>query len=310
MAPQLRPHRAALLLWLAFGLAAARGPAAAREERGSEPPSTPTLWRAMRQDGAPAFYLIGSVHLGRPAMLRFPAKVDDAYARSDELVLEIGAAELNAASAQQLEQRYAWIEPPATLHDRVSRETLSSLSRYLTSRGDSLGPYLQMQPWYLVQQIVAREARRVGLDPAYGVDLYFASRAARTKPVVGLETAESQMQMMALLPRQTQESLLSDTLEHLRDTRNGSEGLVSAWARGDDAELERIIYRPMSESPQLATYYERLVLGRNESMTQRLASLARDGKLRFVVLGAGHMVGERGVPVLLRDYGFRVDVVR
>jgi uncharacterized protein YbaP (TraB family) len=167
-----------------------------------------------------------------------------------------------------------------------------------------------MQPWYLVQQIVAREALRVGLDPAYGVDLYFASRAARSKPVVGLETAESQMQVMAWLPRQTQERLLADTLENLGDTRNGSEGLVRAWARGDDAELERIIYRPMAESPQLASYYERLVLGRNESMTQRLASLARDGKLRFVVLGAGHMVGERGVPVLLRDYGFRVDVVR
>jgi uncharacterized protein YbaP (TraB family) len=36
-------------------------------------------------------------------------------------------------------------------------------------------------------------------------------------------------------------------------------------------------------------------------MTQRLASLARDGKLRFVVVGAGHMVGERGIPALLRD---------
>jgi hypothetical protein len=309
MAHQLRLRRTALALWLACALAAASGAAAAREG-GAEPPSTPTLWRAIRQDGAPAFYLIGSVHLGRPSMLRFPTKVDDAYTRSDELVLEIGASELSDEIAAQLAQRYAWIEPPATLHDRVSRETLSSLSRYLASRGDSLGPYLQMQPWYLVQQIVAREARRVGLDPAYGVDLYFASRAASSKPVVGLETAESQMQVMAWLPSQTQERLLADTLEHLGDARNGSEGLVRAWARGDDAELERIIYRPMAESPQLATYYERLVLGRNESMTQRLASLARDGKLRFVVLGAGHMVGERGIPVLLRDYGFRVDEVR
>jgi uncharacterized protein YbaP (TraB family) len=310
MAHQLRLRRAALALGLALGLAGASGPAAGRGDRGAEPPSTPTLWRALRQDGAPAYYLIGSVHLGRASMLHFPTKIDDAYTRSDELVLEVGAAELDEQIAKRLEQRYAWIEPPATLHDRLSRETLGSLDRYLTSRGDSLKPYLQMQPWYVVQQIVAREASRVGLDPAYGVDLYFASRAARTKPVVGLETAESQMQVMAWLPRQTQERLLADTLEHLGDARNGSESLVRAWARGDDAELERILYRPMSESPQLATYYERLVIGRNESMTQRLASLARDGKLRFVVLGAGHMVGERGVPVLLRDYGFRVERVR
>jgi uncharacterized protein len=310
MAQELRIRRAALAISFACALAGAAGPAAARGERAADTPSTPTLWRAVRQDGAPAFYLIGSVHLGRRSMLRFPTKIDDAYTRSDELVLEIGSSDLSSQTAQRLEQRYAWIEPPATLPDRVSRETLAALSRYLAAHGDSIEPYLKMQPWYVVQQIVAREAARIGLDPAYGVDLYFASRAAHTKPVVGLETAESQMQVMAWLPRQTQETLLADTLEHLGDPRDGSEGLVRAWARGDDAELERIVYRPMSESPKLATYYERLVIGRNESMTQRLASIARDGKLRFVVLGAGHMVGERGVPVLLRDYGFRVDVVR
>ena len=96
----------------------------------------------------------------------------------------------------------------------------------------------------------------------------------------------------------------------MRDSRYGSEGVARAWARGDDQEVERIVYRSMYQSPQLSTYYERMLLGRNESMTQRLASLARDGKLRFVVVGAGHMVGERGIPVLLRDYGFRVDRVR
>jgi hypothetical protein len=65
----------------------------------------------------------------------------------------------------------------------------------------------------------------------------------------------------------------------------------------------------MYETPELAVYFEQLIFGRNESMTQRLASLARDGKLRFVVVGAGHMVGERGIPALLRDYGFRLDEV-
>ena len=167
-----------------------------------------------------------------------------------------------------------------------------------------------MEPWFVAQQIEAREAAHLGLDAAFGVDRHFASRAAQSKPVVGLETAESQMQVLAWLPRATQEQLLVDTLAHVHDPHNSSEGVALAWARGDDRELERIVYRSMYESPQLATYYERMLLGRNESMTQRLASLARDGKLRFVVVGAGHMVGERGIPVLLRDYGFRVDRVR
>ena len=276
----------------------------------SEQVSTPTLWRAVRSDGAEAFYLMGSVHLGRRSLWRYPRAIDDAYRRSAELVLETGADELRPEVATRLAERYGTIHPPETLRDRVSRGTLDELSRFLSGRRDSLSRYLQMEPWFIAQQIEAREAQRTGLQAEFGIDRHFASRAAREKPVVGLETAESQMQLLAWLPRATQEELLRDAIEQARDERNGSEGVARAWARGDERELERIIYRAMSESPRLSTYYERMLIGRNESMTQRLASLARDGKLRFVVVGVGHMVGERGIPVLLRDYGFRVDRVR
>ena len=269
-----------------------------------------TCSRALRPNGDEAFYLIGSVHLGRRSLWRYPRAIDDAYRRSAELVLETGADELRPEVVTRLALRYARIAPPATLRDRVSPATIAELSRFLGARRDSLTPYLQMEPWFVAQQIEAREAQRTGLDAEFGIDRHFASRAAREKPVVGLETAESQMQVLAWLPRATQEELLRDAIERTRDAHNGSEGVARAWASGDDRELERIIYRAMSESPALNTYYQRMLIGRNESMAQRLASLARDGKLRFVVVGVGHMVGERGIPVLLRDYGFRVDRVR
>jgi uncharacterized protein YbaP (TraB family) len=295
-----------LALALALSFAGAL-PAAARDEAAS---SAPTLWRVLRANGGEAYYLIGSVHLATPAMLHFPRAIDEAYQRSAELVLEVDAAGLRPEVVARLAQRYARIAPPATLRERVAPATLAALARYLAAHREPIGPYLQLQPWYVAQQIEAREAQRAGLDAAFGVDRHFAERAARTKPVVGLETAESQIQLLAWLPRATQDALLRDTIEHARDASNGSEGVARAWARGDDRELARIVYRSMYESPQLATYYEKMLLGRNESMTQRLASLARDGKLRFAVIGAGHLVGERGIPVLLRDYGFRVDVVR
>src|SRR5258706_14014369 len=153
-----------------------------------------------------------------------------------------------------------------------------------------------MQPWFTPRQIGAGGAARAGLDAAFGVDRHFASRAARSKPVIGLETAESQMQVLAWLPRATQEELLLDTLRHVRDPDNGSEGVARAWARGDDRELERIIYRSMRESPRLAAYYQQMLLGRNESMAKRLASIARDGKLRFVGVGVGPMAGAPRIP--------------
>jgi uncharacterized protein YbaP (TraB family) len=41
-------------------------------------------------------------------------------------------------------------------------------------------------------------------------------------------------------------------------------------------------------------------------MTARLVELARDGKTRFVVLGAGHMLGDEGIPELLARRGWEV----
>jgi len=307
------PSRRRASSWRTFAAALACGalaaPAAWSVEASVGEGSTPTLWRAVREDGRESLYLIGSVHLGRPEMLHFPAAVDAAYARADELVLEVDVEAMGLDGFGELTERYARIELPETLRDRISGEVVQQLARYLEMRGEPLAPYLSFEPWFLVTQIQAREAERIGLDPLYGVDRYFAQRAAGKKPVVGLESVESQIQVLAWLPAETQEALLVDTLEHVADTRDGTEGLVRAWQHGDDAEVERIVYRPMSDAPKLAVYYERMLFGRNESMTQRLASLSRDGKLRFVVVGAAHMVGERGIPSLLRDYGFRVERV-
>ncbi len=44
-------------------------------------------------------------------------------------------------------------------------------------------------------------------------------------------------------------------------------------------------------------------------MAGRLHQLAKDGKTRFVVVGAGHMVGEQGIPALLAERGWQVDRV-
>ncbi len=305
--PRLSPYRAHLRCLAAALLLGLAAPPVLARDVSPEAPSTPTLWRVRHPDGRSAFYLLGSVHLGRPGMLAFPKVVDEAYARADELVLEVSLEDLEGTASAQAMGRLATIPPPETLRDRVSPETMRALARYLERRGDTLAPYLQFEPWAMAVQVVSREAARAGLDPRHGVDRHFAYRAAGRKPIKGLETAVSQIEILARLPRDTQEAFLYDTLVQTRDVRRGTEALVEAWARGDDAALERIVYRGMGEAPELASYFEQLYFGRNESMTQRLASLSRDGRLRFVVVGAAHLVGERGIPALLLDYGFRVE---
>ena len=284
------------------------GPGATVSTSRIEAPSeaSPTLWRALRPDGGEAFYLLGSVHLGRTSMLPLPARIDRAYARADELVLEVDFDELESESAMRLARRYGFVQSPGTLRDRVSEDTLDALEDYLDDRGDSLATYLQFEPWFLATHLTKREALRLGLDPEFGVDQLFATRAARKKPISALETAESQFALLAGLPQDVQERMLLDALRRTDELQSETEGLIRAWERGDDAQLAQIAFRSLHRTPELDVFYEQIVFGRNESMAKRLAVLSQDGKLRFVVVGAAHLIGKRGIPALLRDYGFRL----
>ena len=301
--PRLAVH--ACLLAAALGLAAcAAGPGPERVS----PLVHPTLWRVLRADGSEAYYLLGSVHVGRGAPPRFPAAVTKAFDRASALVLELDPlSEVSARERERLTQRYAVIRPPESLRDRVSSRVLVELDAYLQNRNEPLAPYLEFEPWALVELLADEAKRERGLDPAYGVDRTFAARARRRdKPIVELESAEAQMRVLYELPQSIHEVRLHEAL--LRPAQLGAraEALLEAWERGDQATLERQHFAPLRESPELRVFYERVIYRRNERMARRLAELARDGRLRFAVIGAGHLVGPRGIPALLHEQGFRV----
>ena len=267
----------------------------------------PTLWRILRADGSEAYYLLGSVHVGRGAPPRFPAAVERAFRQADELVLEFDpTTEPSRREGERFMSRYALIAPPESLRDRVSSRVLVALDAYLEERGEPLAPYLALEPWALVE-ILGEEAKsRRGLDPAFGVDRYFAERAVGRMPVVALETAEDQLRTLAGLPPEVHEHRLMEALTDPDGLGQRSDALLRAWERGDDATVERLLFDDLERSPALRTFYERMIFDRNERMAGRLAQLARDGRLRFAVLGIGHLLGPRSVPALLHGRGFRI----
>ena len=69
------------------------------------------------------------------------------------------------------------------------------------------------------------------------------------------------------------------------------------------------MFEAIDDAPELDVFYERVFFERNRNMVAQLLELAPDGRTRFVVLGAGHMVGEEGVPALLGRRGYRVTSV-
>lgn len=269
-------------------------------------PGEPGVWRAEGPEGS--FTLLGSIHLGDARTADLGQRVEEAWQRSDELVLEIDLGAATPAETLALAARYGTLEPPTTLESIVSPQTWALLRDALERAGQPEEPVQSLAPWLAALALTGGAFLADGLDPAQGVDERLRARARGTdgaegggKPVVGLETLESQIRALASLPLAAQERMLRDALDPAHAMSPSS--LVEAWRRGDVDAFASLLE---PQSPEEEILYERLVYRRNREMAARLDTMARDGKERFVVVGLLHLVGDRGIPALLAGRGYTV----
>jgi uncharacterized protein YbaP (TraB family) len=270
---------------------------------------SPTLWSVRGPNDAGRLYLLGSIHLGRAGVLDLGPAVERAYRASDEIVVEVDLSQLGKEESLELARRYGMYEPPATLKDNVSRDTWRALDGYLLGHGISIKTFELFRPWLAATTVSVIEFRGLGFDPDFGVDRVFIDRSQGRKPIAALETPDSQFGLLAGLPDDVQEEMLREVLDRVDEFQQDAIGMVTAWQQGDDTTLEKIVFRSLREDPGYAVFYERVLFERNRRMTERLAELAADGRTRFVVVGAAHLLGDRGMLAEFATRGYEVEKV-
>ncbi len=263
----------------------------------------PLLWEATAPSGA-VLHLFGSIHVGTEALQGFGPVVEQAFARSEEIVVEIDPREVEATEIAALYQRWGLLPRGERLEDWLRPETRTLLQARLDTLGVRWSEVAGFRPWLVAIDLGQRGLAEAGFDPALGVDQRVIADSAAL-PLVALETLEFQLRTFAELPRDTQDALLRDLLEHGGETEEQGRETLGAWARGDARALETLLVAG-NDDPALDPFVERVFFARNRSMTERLVELASDGRHRFVVVGAGHLVGGEGIPRLLADRGFEV----
>jgi hypothetical protein len=289
---------------------AAIGCAGAAPERAAPAAATatPLFWHAQAPAGG-SFYLLGSVHVRAADAPALGPEVAQAYQRSDQLVVEVDVSQITPDEIEAQTQRYALLPPQLRLDALLEPETRELLARFVAAHGISAEPLQRYEPWFASQMILMTELSGAGYDAALGVDRSFVDQASGEKPIAGLETLASQFAMLSGQTLAVQDLMLRDVLLRSDALVAYTGELLDAWSRGDEAGLERQILQPVDEAPELASFYASFFWQRNAAMTARLVELARDGQTRFVVLGAGHMLGAKGIPALLAQQGFVVERV-
>jgi hypothetical protein len=300
---------AGIALWLVLAACASPPPAQPlRLEAGR------AIFYEARGSGATpgTVYLLGSVHLGSvERALEIGPGIETRFAEAEELLVEVGTTEVPPERmALQLAQAGV-IFPPATIRDVVGAETWALVERYAEARAIEPALVSQLRPWALALLVIATEAQALGYEGSQGVDQQFMQRAAGRMPIRGLETIEEQIALLSGLPPDSAEKLLVDAIRTSEPFSEEGEtalrALLDAWERGDEARLAALVFAAEESDPDAAAFYERVYRARNARMAEALAPHLEDGGVRFCVVGAAHLVGERSIVSLLRERGFAVE---
>jgi uncharacterized protein YbaP (TraB family) len=290
-----------LLAYASLGLACATVP----------PPPVETgelfLWEVARPDGSGGVaHLLGSVHLSEKE-LSFDPAVDQALESSDTLVLEIDPDDLNPADIAAVSLEKGHFSDGRTLDQVIAPKTWSELEERVDSLGLPIEGFRTMEPWLALLTLQMAELQLEGYDVEKGVETQLTENAVKLgKPTQGLETAAEQLSTFDDLPLALQERQLREFLEHSGDDTGDLSVLLEAWRRGDDTRLEHELFGELDRDPALAPFYEVFYFDRNDRMARGIAERVDSGGSWFVAVGAGHVVGARGIPSLLSQQGYLV----
>lgn len=263
------------------------------------------LWRVASKSST--VYILGSVHMARADLYPLPAKMEESFDRAGALALEADPAKVNEEELMQTMLASALYPEEGTLRDHLSRETYDLAEREVKQLGLPMEFFGRTRPWFLAMTVETLGLQRMGFDPAYGIDVHFAGKAAGRKRIIELESFDYQIRLLNGFSDREQELFLLYTLKDMAMLKDDTEKMMSAWRNGDTKAMERLVTRALSESPQLRPVYDKLIYQRNREMSGKIGQFLSGRETVFVVVGAAHLVGKEGIVEVLRGKGYSVE---
>jgi uncharacterized protein YbaP (TraB family) len=264
--------------------------------------AAPVVWTV--DGGDNEVYLFGSVHLLPEGDFAVDGALEDALARADRVCLEIDPSAQNEAETLSLTLARAVDPEGRSLFDLLGPDADRIRAR-AEDAGVDIAQFGAFEPWFAGMTVSLLALQQHGYDGEHGVERVIQAAAeAEGTPLCGLETLDEQLALLDAMPADSQRELLLQSIDEADEVDELIRPMVSAWRDGDLDYLERRLAEDVGDYPDLA---EPLIFDRNARWSDDIARMLRGTDDVLVVVGAMHLVGERGVPALLEKRGFTVE---
>jgi uncharacterized protein YbaP (TraB family) len=131
--------------------------------------------------------------------------------------------------------------------------------------------------------------------------------ATGKKEILELEGIEFQLKLFESFSKEETEKFLLSTVLEADQIGKEMDKMIQAWLDGDTGVMEQLMTEDVKQFPELKDFYNRLIDIRNAGMVEKITSYLEQGKKIFVVVGAAHMIGQKGIVQLLKNKGYKIE---
>ncbi len=272
------------------------------------------MWRIDKPGLSPS-YLYGTIHSTDDAALamarRAAQRIDGAKVVATELGGPMDAAEKADVGATMLARA---LDREHDTFEDAPREDRGDIEKLLAAQGYPSEFAHHLKLWFLaiLAAIPSCEMKRQALDlPEVDQFLAESAKASGVK-VVGLETAEEQLDVISAMRPDVAAALLTVAARDPDMNDDVYATMLRLYRESRPAEILPITdaVGEMSGSERAAEdeFTRLLLVGRNATMAERAAPLLNVGGA-FIAVGALHLPGKEGLIERLRAQGYRVTKV-
>jgi len=236
-------------------------------------------------------YILGSIHLGKENIYPLGEEIERAYKEAEKIAVEVDMTKIDALGMNE-----------------ISPSTYKRLMKKLKELNIKFEDVANYRPWFLATLLTDWQLMHLGFYPQYGIDIYFINKALKdNKEILEIESAEEQLKILYSLSEEEENLFLLYTLIDLDNFENEIKQIIEAWKSADADKLASILNLTLVYYPQFRSLYEKLIYRRNKKMLNKIEELLKENEIYFVIVGAGHLIGEKGIIRKLKEKGYRVN---
>ncbi len=277
---------------------------------------TPFIYEITKKGSNNKIYLFGSMHMVDLEEFDFPDQVMDAYNKSHYLACEFDMDNYNN-NADTVEEAQKLIYTDGTkLQNHISKDLYDKIVKYFKDK-NMYSEALDLMVPYAIEATISQElAKDAGLK-GDGIDEYFLKKAkADNKKILEVESYEFQSELSLSFSDKVYEISIAEVLDNYDESITEMKELYKAWKKGDTKALLK--YSTMNDSNDsdkkyteeeinlMKDYNKKMFDDRNVPMAEKLVEYFEKGQDVFFMVGAGHLVGDKGIASLVKAKGYNV----